>query len=74
LIHLLFGPSYGCRFVPTCSEYAKESLALHGWLKGLLLSLKRISRCHPFARAGYDPVPHDIAHSVAKTHNLDSGR
>ena len=46
-----------CRFVPTCSEYAMEALAVHGAVKGLILSVWRILRCNPFCRGGYDPVP-----------------
>ncbi|MBI1341891.1 MAG: membrane protein insertion efficiency factor YidD [Terrimonas sp.] len=49
------GPS--CRFTPTCSHYAAEALKKHGVLKGLWLSLKRISKCHPWGGSGYDPVP-----------------
>jgi len=46
-----------CRFTPTCSEYTKQALLKHGVLKGTKLSLKRISRCHPWGDSGYDPVP-----------------
>jgi len=46
-----------CRFSPTCSQYSIEALNKHGLLKGLWLSLKRISKCHPFGGSGYDPVP-----------------
>ncbi|MGN0983980.1 MAG: membrane protein insertion efficiency factor YidD [Gemmiger sp.] len=46
-----------CRFVPTCSEYAMQALAVHGLAKGLLLSLWRLARCNPLGRFGYDPVP-----------------
>lgn len=60
LLHLFFGPFFGCRFIPTCSEYASEALHSHGWKKGTFLLLKRISRCHPFTQAGYDPVPRAI--------------
>ncbi len=46
-----------CRFIPTCSEYALEALRKYGALKGLWLALKRLSKCHPFHKGGYDPVP-----------------
>ena len=46
-----------CRFLPTCSHYALEALERHGAVKGGWLAAKRIARCHPFASAGYDPVP-----------------
>jgi len=56
---LLLSPFAGgaCRFHPTCSEYAIEALTRHGVLKGLALALRRVSRCHPLGRAGFDPVP-----------------
>lgn len=46
-----------CRFTPTCSEYMKQAIIKYGVLKGGLLGIKRISRCHPFNKGGYDPVP-----------------
>lgn len=46
-----------CRFVPTCSEYAVEALKKHGVIKGLYLTFKRILKCHPLHKGGYDPVP-----------------
>jgi hypothetical protein len=46
-----------CRFLPTCSHYAMEAIERHGALKGGGLALRRLLRCHPFAAAGYDPVP-----------------
>lgn len=46
-----------CRFIPTCSEYAKISIERFGIIKGIGLSIKRIFRCHPFGKYGYDPVP-----------------
>jgi len=45
-----------CRFVPTCSEYAMEAVERYGALRGGWMAVTRILRCHPFARAGYDPV------------------
>lgn len=45
-----------CRFTPTCSEYAIEAVARYGFWKGMVLGLKRLSRCHPFSEGGYDPV------------------
>jgi len=46
-----------CRFTPTCSEYAIQAITIHGALKGSFLSLKRVLRCNPFCKGGYDPVP-----------------
>jgi len=48
---------HSCRFVPTCSEYAMEAIERHGAVRGSLLAAARLLRCHPFARAGYDPPP-----------------
>lgn len=50
----LFPPA--CRFVPTCSEYAMEAVERYGALRGAWVAMGRVLRCHPFARAGYDPV------------------
>ncbi len=49
-----------CRFLPTCSEYALEAFRRHGFFKGLLLSVRRIFRCNPFGKGGFDPVPSDF--------------
>ncbi len=46
-----------CRFYPTCSHYAVEALQRHGVVRGGVLALKRLLRCHPFSPGGYDPVP-----------------
>jgi len=45
-----------CRFTPTCSEYAREAVEKYGALRGTWLGVKRISRCQPFSKGGYDPV------------------
>ena len=46
-----------CRFIPTCSEYMKISIERFGVIKGLVLGIRRILRCHPFGRSGIDMVP-----------------
>lgn len=46
-----------CRFQPSCSQYAVEALRLRGAWKGLMLTIWRLLRCHPFSRGGHDPVP-----------------
>jgi putative membrane protein insertion efficiency factor len=51
----LLGPV--CRFEPSCSRYTHECLRLHGAAKGSYLGFRRIIRCHPFHRGGYDPPP-----------------
>ncbi len=45
-----------CRFRPTCSEYMMDAIAKHGSVNGLWLGLKRLGRCHPLHKGGYDPV------------------
>ena len=49
-----------CRFYPSCSEYARQAVFLHGVLRGGGLSLKRLLRCHPGNLGGYDPVPKKV--------------
>jgi len=56
---LIISPYFGnrCRFYPSCSSYAIEAVTKYGCLKGLYFSFRRIFRCHPFHRGGFDPVP-----------------
>jgi len=55
-ISILFPPC--CRFSPTCSEYTKQAIDIHGFSKGSWMGIKRICRCHPFNKSEYyDPVP-----------------
>ena len=58
LYKYLISPILGnnCRFLPTCSEYAKESIIKFGFFKGVMIGIKRIIRCHPWGKKGYDPV------------------
>lgn len=55
----VISPLYGdvCKFHPTCSAYALESLEQHGALRGSSLTIRRLARCHPWSLGGYDPVP-----------------
>jgi putative membrane protein insertion efficiency factor len=53
----LFGAGSGCRFTPTCSQFAVEALRERGAVAGTVLSAKRVCRCHPWGGHGYDPVP-----------------
>jgi uncharacterized protein len=55
LISPILPPS--CRFIPTCSQYAYEAISRYGAMRGGLMALKRLLRCHPFHPGGYDPVP-----------------
>ena len=48
-----------CRYVPSCSEYAREAVEVHGAARGAWLSARRLARCHPLGGFGFDPVPRD---------------
>ncbi len=64
LISPMFPPS--CRYFPTCSDYARQAVAVHGPLKGGWLGLRRILSCHPWGGLGYDPVPAPLRGRTAK--------
>ncbi|MEA3432492.1 MAG: membrane protein insertion efficiency factor YidD [bacterium (Candidatus Stahlbacteria) CG23_combo_of_CG06-09_8_20_14_all_40_9] len=55
IVSPLFPPS--CRFYPTCSEYTKGAILKYGVFKGIALGIRRVLRCNPFSRGGYDPIP-----------------
>jgi uncharacterized protein len=68
----MFPPA--CRYVPTCSEYAMEAVDRYGVVRGSLMAMWRVLRCHPFAKGGYDPVVEgrDAACCVSEpTHVID---
>jgi hypothetical protein len=57
LLAFLFGPAGGCRFTPSCSQYAVDAIGSQGALAGSRLAAKRICRCHPWGDGGHDPAP-----------------
>jgi putative membrane protein insertion efficiency factor len=46
-----------CKYLPTCSEYGYVAVVRYGWVRGGWMAVRRVARCHPFAKGGYDPVP-----------------
>lgn len=55
--HAAQGRLSPCRFYPSCSEYGRESIEIHGARRGLWLTMRRLLRCRPFGPSGFDPVP-----------------
>lgn len=62
----LIGPS--CRFMPSCSEYARDAIVMHGPLAGTWLAARRLARCHPWGGEGWDPVPPALTHRAPNHH------
>jgi len=64
LYQWLISPLLGnnCRHIPSCSEYTSEAIQEHGAIRGVGLGVKRISKCHPWSEATFDPVPKKLSH------------
>lgn len=58
-----------CKYTPTCSEYAMQAVERYGAVYGGYLAAKRLLRCHPFAKGGYDPVPERVDTIIRKDEN-----
>ncbi|MBI4027509.1 MAG: membrane protein insertion efficiency factor YidD [Verrucomicrobia bacterium] len=72
---LAISPHLGrwCRFHPSCSEYTRQAVMLHGLRRGLLLAGRRLARCHPFCEGGFDPVPASTMRAAPQTpHRMPS--
>ena len=66
ILTTIFGPlGFGCRYEPTCSQYALEAIQTHGVLRGSGLAARRLCRCHPWGGSGPDPVPPRAPHADA---------
>jgi putative membrane protein insertion efficiency factor len=63
-----------CRYVPTCSEYAMEAVERYGVSRGSWMALKRILRCHPFVKGGYDPVVGKTGFDTSEGVLVENGR
>jgi len=57
ILKFLFLTDKACRFNPTCSEYTYQAIERYGIMRGLVLGMKRIIRCHPWSKGGRDPIP-----------------
>jgi len=64
---------FGCKFYPSCSQYASEAIARHGALRGVRLAALRLLRCRPFTRGGFDPVPELPGEDHVHTHETPAG-
>lgn len=67
------GVNGGCRYTPSCSNYAMDALREHGAVAGSFLAARRICRCHPWGGCGHDPVPPKTQKAPFKLKNLGAG-
>jgi uncharacterized protein len=72
VLHAVAGAGGGCRFQPTCSEYAAIAVAEHGAVRGGALAVRRLLRCHPLHRGGFDPVPASAGYGAQGTGRSES--
>jgi putative membrane protein insertion efficiency factor len=68
---VFFGPAGRCRYTPSCSQYAREAVGLHGVMAGSALAARRLCRCHPWGASGPDPVPMPCAHLDLNRRDLE---
>jgi putative membrane protein insertion efficiency factor len=76
LYRIFLSPFLGgaCKFYPSCSQYAQEAIARHGAKRGSWLALKRLGRCRPFTRGGFDPVPDSgLGYGDVRASNAQAG-
>ena len=66
-LHAASGATGACRFQPSCSEYAGIAVSEYGVVRGGWMALRRLLRCHPFCRGGFDPVPADLSRRVTSS-------
>jgi putative membrane protein insertion efficiency factor len=62
----------GCKYLPTCSQYAATAIAVHGPVRGVWMAMGRVLRCHPFARGGLDEVPPRVRADVSTARHSGS--
>jgi putative membrane protein insertion efficiency factor len=75
LYRLAISPWLGsrCRFIPPCSEYMTEAIENHGAVRGSIMGLSRITRCHPWGGSGHDPVPDIPGKHQLQNNELNKG-
>jgi putative membrane protein insertion efficiency factor len=73
IYQIFLSPFFGgaCKFYPSCSKYGYEAIARHGAWRGSVLAAKRLLRCRPFTKGGFDPVPDVELAGEAATHQAD---